>query len=529
LLLSGWLLDKFDRRAILSGMTEQDSFPPRPVPQRALARNLRMGQVAGGILGASLGAALGEVLRGRRPDLAQVALTPANALRLAGGLAHLRGAAMKIGQMLSMESGTVLPPELTAILAQLQANAPAMPPKQLRDVLTAEWGAGWQGKFTRFEVRPVAAASIGQVHRAVTRAGAVLAVKVQFPGVAASIDSDNATLGRFLRVPGVLPQGMEIGQLQEDARAQLHDEADYLHEAEALAQFGRLLAGAPGLRVPGLSAEFTTGRVLAMEFVDSAPIDALALAPQAQRDAVMAQLITLTLRELFEFGQMQTDPNFANYRLTPGGRIVLLDFGATRVIAPEVGAQYRALLRALLSQDAAEVARGMAALGYFSARVPEARRELLVALALQASAPLRQDGAYDFARSTLIEDLAQAGRVLGEARDFWHVPPAELLFLHRKIGACSCWRSGWGRRLRCGPWSSAGRDGAAYSAARSGISGDSGSPSCNGSCFSTTGGGGTSQISSASRMEVSFFSSARSRRAAESRREKSQRSPSALR
>ncbi len=432
-------------------MSQHDLFPARPVPRHAFSRNLRMGQVAGGIFGASLGAALSEVLRGRRPDLARAALTPANAVRLAGGLAHLRGAAMKLGQMLSLENGAALPPELTAILAQLQANAPAMPPRQLRDVLNAEWGAGWQARFARFEVRPVAAASIGQVHRAVTREGNFLAVKVQFPGVAQSIDSDTATLGRLLRVPGVLPAGMEIDRLLDDARAQLHDEADYVREAEALAAFGARLQADKSFKVPSLRTDLSTGRVLAMEFVESMPIDALAEAEQARRDAAVKQLIDLTLRELFEFGQMQTDPNFANYRLAPDGRIVLLDFGATRSISPDTAAQYRALLRGLLSENQASVADIMAGLGYVSLRMPQARRDLLVALALRASAPLRQAEPYDFGRSTLIEDLAREGQAFGQARDFWHVPPTDLLFLHRKIGGMFLLAQRMGARVALKP------------------------------------------------------------------------------
>lgn len=411
-----------------------DPFHPRPVPQRAFARNMRMGGVAGGILGASLGKAMGDLLRGRRPVLAQTALTPANAMRLAGGLAHLRGAAMKLGQMLSMESGVALPPEVTAILAQLQASAPAMPPRQLRDVLDAEWGVGWRARFQSFDVRPMAAASIGQVHRAVTADGRELAIKVQFPGVATSIDSDIATLGRLMRVPGVLPAGLEIGQLLEDARAQLHDEADYRREAEALEGFAALLADDPGFRVPKPCEALSTRRVLAMDYIESMPIDTLLGATQAKRDDAIARLIGLTLRELFEFGQMQTDPNFANYRLAPDGRIVLLDFGATRLIAPRTTGEYRSLLNALLANDAGRVAVLMQALGYFSDGVPSARRDLIVTLAMQASAPLRMQAPYDFGCSTLIQELTQAGQSLGHARDFWHVPPADLLFLHRKIG-----------------------------------------------------------------------------------------------
>lgn len=407
---------------------------PRPVPAHAFSRNLHLGRVAGGMLGATLGNAMGQMLGGRRPDFAQAALNPANALRLAGGLAHLRGAAMKLGQMLSLENGLVLSPEMTAILGQLQGNGLAMPPAQLKSVLTAEWGAGWLQQFQRFDVQPVAAASIGQVHRAVLRDGQVLAIKVQFPGVASSIDSDLATLGRLMRLPGVLPKGMDISPLLAEARAQLLDEANYLREADALAVFHAALRGEAAFVVPRLHPALGTGRILAMEFIESAPIESLATAPQAVRDEVARNLITLVLREIFDLEQMQTDPNFANYRVTPEGRIVLLDFGATRSIAPAVAAQYRRLLRALLAQDYAATAEVMAAIGYFDAAQPKERARLIVDLALHASAPLRQEAPYDFGASTLIAELADAGQALGQARDFWHVPPADLLFLHRKIG-----------------------------------------------------------------------------------------------
>ncbi len=424
---------------------------PRPVPERAFARNLRMGGVASGILGATLGSVASTMLRGQRPDLAQAVLTPANALRLAGGLAHLRGAAMKLGQMLSLENGLALPPELTAILGQLQASAPAMPPAQLKSVLTAEWGAGWQKKLARFEVRPIAAASIGQVHRAWLKDGRALAIKVQFPGIASSIDSDIATLGRLLRMPGVLPKGLDITPLMTEARAQLHEEADYFREARALQAFGQTLSDDPQFLVPQVHGDLSTGRILAMDFIESAPIDSAISAPQAVRNQLAGDLISLVLRELFALGQMQTDPNFANYRLAPDGRIVLLDFGATRSIAPATAERYRQLLRAFLATDQAQVWAQMAALGYFRPDQPEDRKALIVALAIKASAPLRQDAAYEFANATLIEDLAREGQALGAAREFWHVPPADLLFLHRKIGGMYLLAQRLGAEIRLRP------------------------------------------------------------------------------
>ena len=292
--------------------------------------------MATGMAGATFGALAGQLIRGQGADLGRAALTPANALRVAGGLSALRGAAMKLGQMLSMDSGLALPPEFSAPLAQLQANAPAMPPAQLKKALTQAWGADWPRRFRRFDVRSLAAASIGQVHRAVTQDGRDLAIKVQFPGIARSIDSDIATLGRLMRLPGVLPRDVDITPFLAAARAQLHDEADYAREARALAHFRQALGH--DFIVPKVWDDLTTPQVLAMDFVESQPIDHLVAQRQAARArADGCSLVTaLTLRELFRsLGQDSTDPNFANYRAGPGWRdFVLLGFGVRRGILP---------------------------------------------------------------------------------------------------------------------------------------------------------------------------------------------------
>ncbi len=421
------MLDIRAGRAISHHMTDR----ARPVPASAFARSLRVGGVATGFAGATVMGLAGQVLRGQGADLGRAALTPANALRVAGGLSALRGAAMKLGQMLSMDSGLALPPEFSAPLAQLQANAPAMPPAQLKQVLAQAWGPDWLRRFQSFDVRPIAAASIGQVHRAVARDGRVLAIKVQFPGIARSIDSDIATLGRLMRLPGVLPRDVDITPFLTAARAQLHDEADYQREARALTRFRQALGD--HFVIPQVWDDLTTPQVLAMDFVESAPIDSLAEQPQSMRDTAMTQLISLTLRELFELGQMQTDPNFANYRVAPDGRIVLLDFGATRDIAPADAQAYRNLLRSILAEDRESMAELMAQIGYFRGDAPQARRALILGLAEKASVPLRQNEPYNFGNATLVEDILRDGADLGQARDFWHVPPAEMLFLHRKI------------------------------------------------------------------------------------------------
>jgi predicted unusual protein kinase regulating ubiquinone biosynthesis (AarF/ABC1/UbiB family) len=406
-----------------------------PVPAGRASRLLRLSGMAAGIAGGVAAGGLRDLARGQRPVLQDLLLTPANALRLTDGLSQMRGAALKMGQMLSMDTGLVLPPEMTAILARLRDDARHMPPKQLRDVLDQAWGAGWRKQFSAFDVRPFAAASIGQVHRATTLDGRRLAIKVQYPGVRASIDSDVDNIGSLLRLPGVLPRGMQIAPLLQAAKAQLHDEADYRAEAAHLQAFRAHLEGSADFLLPEVDPAFSTDKVLAMTYLDSDPVDVLDNAPQDRRDQAMRALILLTLRELFDFGAMQTDPNLANYRIDrASGRIVLLDFGAVRVIARDVQEAFRALLRAGLAADARAIRAAMLRIGYFGQETPADMQDLILAMFDLAMTPFREDALHDFGSSDLLERLRDMGLAIGNDRDLMHVPPAETLFLHRKIG-----------------------------------------------------------------------------------------------
>lgn len=406
-----------------------------PVPGGRVGRLLRLGGMASGIVGGMVATGLRQVAQGERPRLPDMILTPATARRVTRDLGQMRGAAMKLGQMLSMDSGLVLPPEMTAIMASLRADAPHMPPAQLRATLDAQWGKGWLAGFARFDVRPFAAASIGQVHRAVTRDGRDLAIKVQYPGVRASIDSDIDNVAALLRLPGLIPRDMDIAPMLREAKAQLHAEADYLAEAGHLREFGRLLAGSEVFRLPEVQADLTTEGVLAMTYVESAPLDSLVDAPQAVRDHVAGQLVDLVLRELFDFGLMQTDPNLANYRYDPrSGKIVLLDFGAVMPIAPDLAAAFRALLRAALDGEAEATREAMERIGYFDAGVAPRHRALIHDMFTVAMAPVRDPGPFDFGSATLIERLRDMGIAMGGERELTHVPPPATLFIHRKIG-----------------------------------------------------------------------------------------------
>jgi predicted unusual protein kinase regulating ubiquinone biosynthesis (AarF/ABC1/UbiB family) len=405
------------------------------VPTGRAARLWHFGGMATGIAGSVSAGGLRALAKGKRPDLAQLLLTPANTRRLTDGLSRLRGAALKLGQMLSMDTGIVLPGELTAILSRMRDDAQHMPPKQLQTVLNAEWGPGWYGRFARFDVRPFAAASIGQVHRATLPDGTDLAIKVQYPGVRASIDSDVDNVATLLRLPGLMPRGMDLSPLLTEAKRQLHAEADYLAEAQHLARFGDLLAMSDMFALPTLHDALCTSQVLAMRYMESAPLDSLVDAQQSQRDRVAAALIDLVLRELFVFGAMQTDPNLANYRFDPKtGRIVLLDFGAVQPVAPALATDFRALARVALDGGDAATHRAMLRIGYFGADTAPHHQALIQSMFNVAMGPVRQNAPFDFGNSTLLETLRDMGLAIGNDRELAHVPPAATLFLHRKIG-----------------------------------------------------------------------------------------------
>ena len=408
------------------------------VPASRIGRFARLGGLATGIAGEAMLQGARRLARGERPALPELILTPANARRLTDQLARMRGAAMKLGQLMSMDSGDFLPPELAEILARLRAEAHPMPPKQLKAVLATNWGADWQRRFARFEVTPLAAASIGQVHRAVTRDGRDLAVKIQYPGVRRSIDSDVDNVAALIRLSGLLPRGLDLAPMLAEAKSQLHEEADYACEGGHLARFGALVGAEAGLRVPALHADLTTRDVLAMDYVEGVAIESLETAPQAVRDAVVTRLVALMLRELFAFGLMQTDPNFANYRYdAEGDRVVLLDFGATREIAPELSAGYRALMRAGLAGEEAQLLAAAEALGLIGPTLRPEHRAMLLEMSEIAFAPLRRPEPFDVAASDIALRLRDMGLEMGAARGLEgidHVPPMATLFVQRKFG-----------------------------------------------------------------------------------------------
>lgn len=404
------------------------------VPASRLGRLSRLGSMTAGVAGNMALGGMAQLGRGQRPAWRDLLLTPANVTRIADQLAQMRGAAMKIGQLVSMDTGEVLPPELSQIMARLRDDAHFMPPTQLKKVLAAQWDEGWLRDFTRFDVRPIAAASIGQVHRAQLCDGRDMAIKVQYPGVARSIDSDVSNVGALIRMSGMLPKGFAIDPYLAEAAAQLHEETDYLREAACLNRFRDLLEGIEGIKLPEVYADWSTDSILSMSFVSGKPIEEAEEADQQTRDAIMGKLIDLTLKEIFDFKLMQSDPNFANYRYDPQtGDIVLLDFGATRELSDGLSGSYRAFLKFGMAGEYDRLEEAAVSIGFLDDTIsPDHRRQCLDMMRIAFEA-LRVE-VFDFTDTELTQQMQRGGEAL--ARDGFVPPvvPMDVLYLQRKFG-----------------------------------------------------------------------------------------------
>lgn len=411
------------------------SAKERSLPTHRISRFSKFASLATRVAGNVIAEGTKQIAKGNKPKAKDLLLTPQNIARLTDQLAHLRGAAMKLGQMLSMDAGDVLEPELADILSRLRSNADPMPAKQLNGVMEGSLGAKWKAEFLSFNFKPIASASIGQVHQAYSDAGDNLAVKVQYPGIRKSIDSDVDNVGTLLKVVGLIPESVDYKGLLEEAKKQLHDEADYAREAQFAIRYHDALKEHPHFVVPKIHTESSSDSVLAMEFIDGSPIEQIEHCDQSTRDFVMHSLLQLLFRELFEFKMVQTDPNFANYLYIENTRqIGLLDFGATREYSERFSTGYRQAFASVVNNDEQGLNEALEQIGFFSQTILPDQRQAILDLVKMACEPMLVDEPYDFKASGLAQKLREAGTILSMEQEYWHTPPADALFLHRKIG-----------------------------------------------------------------------------------------------
>lgn len=392
--------------------------------------------MAGEIAAGGAAEALRRALGGGDTGGSSPFLTGRNAEKLAARLATMRGAAMKLGQMLSLEGDDFLPPEFSDALAVLRADGDAMPEKQLRRILCEAYGADWHSRFQHFDFDPIAAASIGQVHAATATDGRELALKIQYPGVANSIDSDVDNLATALKLARILPGGVDFSLILDEAKSQLHDESNYRLEAEHLKRYRALFEDDPEVEVPRVHDDLTTQNVLAMDYLRGLPLEDLCGPDheQGDRDRVGALLLHFLLRELFEFHFVQSDPNFANFMLLPDGRLGLIDLGAAREVPLELAQAYAELCHAGISGDRDHLERAAISLGFLQRDDDPRLVKSFLGLLEVATEPFLEEGVYDFGATDLAPRAREAALQMFLKYGFVRPPPVDSLFIQRKLG-----------------------------------------------------------------------------------------------
>lgn len=372
---------------------------------------------------------------GASDEDARKALHRINGERIAQTLGELKGAAMKIGQMASIGSD-VLPAELSQALTKLQKEAPPMSYDVIAGQIQSEFGAPPETLFSRFDQRPFASASIGQVHRAVTDDGREVVVKVQYPGVDSSVDSDLSHLRMALGASGLVDRTHKAGldSVFREVRARLHEELDYCNEADNVRKFRNFHEKHEQVIVPDVVGERSSKRVLTLTYEQSdtfSDLDRLHYS-QATRNQIAENMYTALAGQLFELQSIHADPNPANYGFRQDGSLVIYDFGCVKDIDDATLAAYKGVVRASLDENYQEVERGMLRLGARNPAGPPVEPEYYKIWRDILLEPLLGDEPYDYGASQITEKvLKQKFNFLKRLASFQ--PPAELVFVDRAV------------------------------------------------------------------------------------------------
>ncbi len=365
-------------------------------------------------------------------------------------LGQLKGSLMKAGQMFSTYGEHLLPAEANELLKTLQKDSPPVDWTVLRKVLLKEFGSEIFDKLD-IEEEATAAASLGQVHKAVVKkTGEVIALKIQYPGVDKSVDSDLAVLKKVLGFLSLVPSKASFESTFEEVRQMLYQEVDYTNEAVFLDKIAKYLKDDPRFVVPKCYKEFSGQKVLATSFEPGVAVDSKKVKnlSQERRNNLGLAYLELYLRELNDFKMMQTDPHLGNYsvRIDKDGndQLILFDYGAVRFVPDKFHKKYKPMVAGSLLQDKDMVRKGALSLGILLDDDDSDLVDKFIDLCFMFTEPfskpewemtdlMDKKGAYNWGESDLpTRVLDQAKGVITKFR--LRTPPKELLFLDRKLG-----------------------------------------------------------------------------------------------
>ena len=346
----------------------------------------------------------------------------------------------------------MLPRPIHEVLQRVQDSADYMPPSQRNSVLASDLGSDWRRLFESFEEKPMAAASIGQVHGAVLKSnGQRVAVKVQYPGVAASISSDLNNLSLLLTASRLLPQGLYLDKTIANARVELAWECDYVREANGARCFKNLLADDSDIfKVPTVYDEASGKQVLTMERMEGRAVTKVQNIDQDQKDWIGTQILRLCLREIMEFRYMQTDPNWTNFLYNNDTkRLELLDFGASREFPQKFIDLYIKNLAAASRRDRDACRELSIQLGYLTGYESQAMLNAHIESVMTLAEPFMDFAPddYDFKDQTITDRVKDLIPVM--IRERLAPPPEETYSLHRKLSGAFLLCARLGSRVRC--------------------------------------------------------------------------------
>ena len=370
----------------------------------------------------------------KKPDLRSALVSKKNVTATVNTLKNLRGAAMKFGQLMSMDESIILSPDLAAVFAQLRSSGYSMTPSQLKKILNQNWGDGWLRNFKHFEVRPFAAASIGQVHKATLKSGEIVAIKVQFPGVRQSIDNDLSSLKFIMKTSGMLPAKFPLDYYITQCGDLLKRETDYELEAINITRFSEFLRSNDKLNVPKVYNQLSTQETLTMSFFEGRELSSKMAYDQSSINEISLSLLELLLNEIFTFKLVQTDPNLANFLLSEGDNsLCILDFGACCQVSEATHELYKDLLNVALTLDANKIKSFLEDKNFIPKDASSEGTKFFDRIISIAINEISQNEFFDFQQSKVFEIITEEDLNL-----YFELIPSSLfgsdfIFIQRKI------------------------------------------------------------------------------------------------